>query len=101
MSVEEFKQAVQTHCKGKKYEAFPSAFKVFICNQFKTIDVNGKSTEDFIFLNESIVSFRYCGYKDESVVDGSHDIYQLHRFLFCRPPLIQLSPSTYSTFNNS
>ncbi|XP_042893547.1 sarcoplasmic calcium-binding protein, beta chain-like [Penaeus japonicus] len=41
VSVEEFKQAVQTHCKGKKYEAFPSAFKVFICNQFKTIDVNG------------------------------------------------------------
>jgi len=41
VSVEEFKQAVQTHCKGKKFEAFPSAFKSFICNQFKTVDVNG------------------------------------------------------------
>jgi len=41
VSVEEFKQAVQTHCKGKKYADFPSAFKVFIMNQFKTIDVNG------------------------------------------------------------
>jgi len=41
VSVEEFKQAVQTHCKGKKYDDFPSAFKVFITNQFKTIDVNG------------------------------------------------------------
>jgi len=41
VSVEEFKQAVQTHCKGKKYDDFPAAFKVFIMNQFKTIDVNG------------------------------------------------------------
>ncbi|ROT72772.1 sarcoplasmic calcium-binding protein [Penaeus vannamei] len=42
VSVEEFKQAVQTHCKGKKYDAFPSAFKIFICNQFKTIDATRK-----------------------------------------------------------
>jgi len=41
VSVEEFKQAVQTHCKGKKFDAFPAAFKSFICNQFKTVDVNG------------------------------------------------------------
>jgi len=41
VSVEEFKQAVQTHCKGKKYDEFPAAFKTFIMNQFKTIDVNG------------------------------------------------------------
>jgi len=41
VSVEEFKQAVQTHCKGKKFDDFPAAFKVFIKNQFKTIDVNG------------------------------------------------------------
>jgi len=41
VSVEEFKQAVQTHCKGKKFDAFPAAFRSFICNQFKTVDVNG------------------------------------------------------------
>jgi len=41
VDVEEFKGAVQTHCKGKKFDAFPAAFKSFICNQFKTVDVNG------------------------------------------------------------
>jgi len=41
VTVEEFKQAVQKHCQGKSYADFPNAFKVFIGNQFKTIDVNG------------------------------------------------------------
>ncbi|XP_068219080.1 uncharacterized protein Scp1 isoform X1 [Palaemon carinicauda] len=41
VSDDEFKQAVQTHCSGKPFAAFPGAFKTFIHNQFKTIDVNG------------------------------------------------------------
>nr|ACR43475.1 sarcoplasmic calcium-binding protein [Crangon crangon] len=41
VTVEEFKQAVQKHCNGKPFGDFPSAFKTFIANQFKTIDVNG------------------------------------------------------------
>merc|ERR1712212_45977 len=41
VTVEEFKKAVQTHCQGKQYADFPNAFKTFIGNQFKTIDVNG------------------------------------------------------------
>jgi len=41
VSDDEFKQAVKTHCSGKPYEAFPTAFKSFISTQFKTIDVNG------------------------------------------------------------
>jgi len=41
VTVEEFKAAVQKHCQGKAYADFPNAFKVFIGNQFKTIDVNG------------------------------------------------------------
>jgi len=41
VTVEEFKQAVQKHCQGKQYADFPNAFKTFIDNQFKTIDVNG------------------------------------------------------------
>jgi len=41
VTVEEFKKAVQTHCQGKGYGDFPNAFKTFIGNQFKTIDVNG------------------------------------------------------------
>ncbi|XP_063592406.1 sarcoplasmic calcium-binding protein, beta chain [Penaeus indicus] len=41
VTVDEFKQAVQKNCKGKAFADFPNAFKVFIGNQFKTIDVNG------------------------------------------------------------
>jgi len=41
VTVDEFKKAVQTHCQGKPYADFPNAFKTFIGNQFKTIDVNG------------------------------------------------------------
>jgi len=41
VSDDEFKQAVQKHCNGKPFGDFPSAFKTFIENQFKTIDVNG------------------------------------------------------------
>jgi len=41
VSVDEFKQGVKNACVGKKYEEFPNAFKSFIANQFKTIDVNG------------------------------------------------------------
>lgn len=41
MSVDEFKKAVQNVCVGKNYDSFPSAFKIFIANQFKTIDING------------------------------------------------------------
>ena len=41
VTVEEFKQAIQKNCSGKAYGDFPAAFKSFIANQFKTIDVNG------------------------------------------------------------
>nr|AJG01361.1 sarcoplasmic calcium-binding protein variant c [Eriocheir sinensis] len=41
VSIDEFKQAVQNVCVGKGFDSFPVAFKSFIANQFKTIDVNG------------------------------------------------------------
>jgi len=41
VTVDEFKQAIKKHCSGKVYAEFPSAFKSFIANNFKTIDVNG------------------------------------------------------------
>jgi len=41
VSVDEFKKAIKDNCSGKAYADFPSAFKVFIANNFKTIDVNG------------------------------------------------------------
>jgi len=41
VTVEEFKEAIQKNCCGKSYGEFPTAFKSFIANNFKTIDVNG------------------------------------------------------------
>merc|ERR1711970_277845 len=49
VSVDEFKKAIQTNCSGKKYSEFPSAFRGFIANNFKTIDVDG---DGFVGLNE-------------------------------------------------
>ena len=42
VTVDEFKQAIQSNCQGKTYTDFPTAFKTFISTMFKTIDVNGK-----------------------------------------------------------
>merc|ERR1711872_930494 len=41
VDVDEFKQAVMKHCVGKGYAQFPVAFKAFIENQFKAVDVDG------------------------------------------------------------
>jgi hypothetical protein len=41
VSVEEFKKAIQTHCTGKMYMDFPTAFKAFIDGYFKTVDIDG------------------------------------------------------------
>merc|ERR1712198_599159 len=44
VDVDEFKKAVQDNCIGKDYDSFPPAFKVFVENQFKSIDVDGDGT---------------------------------------------------------
>jgi len=41
VDVDEFKMAVMKHCVGKSYAQFPTAFKAFIENQFKSVDVDG------------------------------------------------------------
>merc|ERR1711962_573046 len=41
VSVDEFKKAIQQHCQKKSFAEYPPAFKSFIGNFFKTIDVNG------------------------------------------------------------
>lgn len=41
VTTEEFKDAVQKCCVGKKYEDFPQAMKLFIDNHFKIVDMNG------------------------------------------------------------
>merc|ERR1711874_256373 len=44
VDADEFKKAVQDNCMGKDYASFPPAFKVFIENQFKAIDIDGDGT---------------------------------------------------------
>jgi len=44
VDADEFKKAVQDNCVGKDYASFPPAFKVFIENQFKAIDIDGDGT---------------------------------------------------------
>jgi len=44
VDVDEFKAAVQVNCVGKAYDTFPPMFKVFIENQFKSIDINADGT---------------------------------------------------------
>lgn len=41
VSSEEFQKAVKNVCIGKKFEAFPSALRNMIEEQFHTVDVNG------------------------------------------------------------
>ncbi|XP_057669454.1 sarcoplasmic calcium-binding protein, alpha chain [Diorhabda carinulata] len=40
ITVEEFKQAVQQCCLGRRYEDFPQAMKMFIDSNFKMVDLN-------------------------------------------------------------
>nr|CAH7760627.1 unnamed protein product [Callosobruchus chinensis] len=40
ITVDEFKQAVQQCCLGKRYEDFPQAMKMFIDSNFKMVDLN-------------------------------------------------------------
>lgn len=49
VSGEEFKQAVKNACVGKNFDEFPNAFRVFIVNQFKTVDVNGMCDRVVVF----------------------------------------------------
>lgn len=40
ITVEEFRQAVQQCCMGRRYEDFPQALKMFIDSNFKMVDMN-------------------------------------------------------------
>ena len=40
MTVDEFKNAVQNSCIGKRYDDFPQAMKAFIETNFRMIDIN-------------------------------------------------------------
>ncbi|GLV34536.1 Sarcoplasmic calcium-binding protein 1 [Carabus blaptoides fortunei] len=40
ITIEEFKEAVQRSCVGRRYEDFPQAMKMFIDSNFKMVDLN-------------------------------------------------------------
>lgn len=40
ITVDEFKQAVQLCCMGRRYDDFPQAMKMFIDSNFKMVDLN-------------------------------------------------------------
>ncbi|XP_045477641.1 sarcoplasmic calcium-binding protein 1 [Harmonia axyridis] len=40
ISIDEFKQAVQQCCVGRRYEEFPQSMKMFIDTNFKMVDLN-------------------------------------------------------------
>lgn len=40
ITVDEFRQAVQQCCMGRRYEDFPQAMKMFIDSNFKMVDLN-------------------------------------------------------------
>jgi len=41
VSTEEFKAAMKKHLQGKTFHNFPLAFKEFVSNQYKSVDVDG------------------------------------------------------------
>lgn len=40
ITIDEFKEAVQKSCVGRRYEDFPQAMKMFIDSNFKMVDLN-------------------------------------------------------------
>jgi len=71
VSVEEFKAAIKQHCSGKGFSEFPSAFRGFIANDFKTMDING---DGFVGIDEfrlSVVS--RTAVADIKLIDDSYN----------------------------
>jgi len=71
VTVEEFKEAIQKNCSGKTYSEFPSAFKSFIANNFKTIDVDG---DGLVGVNEyRLDCCNRAAYADIKEIDDAYD----------------------------
>merc|ERR1719369_1379815 len=71
VDADEFKKAVQDNCVGKDYASFPPAFKVFIENQFKSIDINGDGSVGLDeFRQDVITRGAYC---DVAEIDNAYN----------------------------
>jgi len=69
VDVDEFKKAVQDNCVGKDYASFPPAFKVFIENQFKSIDINGDGSVGLDEFRQDVIT--RGAYSDIAEIDNA------------------------------
>merc|ERR1711962_565354 len=70
VDVDEFKQAVMKHCVGKSYAQFPEAFKAFIENQFKSVDVDGDGTVGLSEYRSDVIT--RCAFSDVAEIDDAY-----------------------------
>ncbi|XP_042884372.1 sarcoplasmic calcium-binding protein 1-like [Penaeus japonicus] len=71
VSADEFKQAVKTHCQGKSYANFPTAFRTFIDKQFRTVDVNA---DGFVGVEEyRLDCISRAGFSDVGEIDDAYN----------------------------
>jgi len=71
VDVDEFKAAVQVNCVGKAYDTFPPMFKVFIENQFKSIDINSDGTVGLDEYRQDVITRgAYC---DVAEIDDAYN----------------------------
>jgi len=50
ISTDEFTKAIDVAAKGKTFSGLPPAFKFFIENQFRTLDVDGEKSDLYFYL---------------------------------------------------
>jgi len=71
VDVDEFKKAVHDHCTGKDYASFPPAFKAFIENQFKSIDIDGDGTIGQTEYRQDVIT--RGAYSDVAEIDAAYN----------------------------
>ncbi|CAL4074049.1 unnamed protein product [Meganyctiphanes norvegica] len=69
VDVDEFKNAVITHCVGKPFADFPNAFKAFIENQFKSVDVDGDGLVGLNEYRQDVIT--RAAFSDIAVIDNA------------------------------
>jgi len=71
VDADEFKKAVQDNCVGKDYASFPPAFKVFIENQFKSIDINSDGSVGLDEYRQDVIT--RGAYADIAEIDNAYN----------------------------
>merc|ERR1712002_109560 len=71
VDVDEFKKAVHDNCVGKDYASFPPAFKVFIENQFKAIDINSDGSVGLDEYRQDVIT--RAAFMDVAEIDNAYN----------------------------